>query len=56
MEDKSEDSLLLSPSDSNVTPNQALQCVDMANSTDGESGESAVCVYVYDMIKFIYRF
>ena len=40
MEDKLEDSLLLSPSDSNVTPDQALQCVDMANSTDGESGES----------------
>ena len=38
MEHKSEDSLLLSPSDS--TPDQALQCVDMANSSYGDSGES----------------
>ena len=46
MENKLEDSLLMDLSDSNVTPDQGLQCVDTTSSSFEESGEPSHCFMI----------
>ena len=47
MENKLEDSLLMDLSDSNVTPDQRLQCgVDTTSSSFEESGELSHCFMI----------